>query len=140
MTAAVSTDTAPARRPWINLSPLNQRRWQNFKANKRGYWSLWIFLVLFVLSLFAEFLANDRPILVWFKGGLYSPVMTDYPEEHWLGEDGFLAQTDYKIIEIEEAIAENGDVIKFGKEDEKARTPKMGTGLLNLAGEERYDL
>ncbi|MEZ5881496.1 MAG: ABC transporter permease [Nitratireductor sp.] len=108
MTAAVSTDTAPARRPWINLSPLNQRRWQNFKANKRGYWSLWIFLVLFVLSLFAEFLANDRPILVWFKGGLYSPVMTDYPEEHWLGEDGFLAQTDYKIIEIEEAFAENG--------------------------------
>ena len=108
MTAAASTDTAPARRPWINLSPLNQRRWQNFKANKRGYWSLWIFLVLFALSLFAEFLANDRPILVWFKGGIYSPVMTDYPEEHWLGEDGFLAQTDYKIIEIEEAIAENG--------------------------------
>ncbi|MCB1421651.1 MAG: ABC transporter permease [Nitratireductor sp.] len=108
MTAAASMDMAPARRPWINLSPLNQRRWQNFKANKRGYWSLWIFLVLFALSLFAEFLANDRPILVWFKGGIYSPVMTDYPEEHWLGEDGFLAQTDYKIIEIEEAIAENG--------------------------------
>ena len=90
------------------LSPINARRWANFKANKRGYWSLWIFLVLFALSLFAEFLANDRPILVWFKGGIYSPVMTDYPEEHWLGEDGFLAQTDYKIIEIEEAIAENG--------------------------------
>ena len=60
--AAVETHAgdAPPTRPW--LSPLNQRRWQNFKANRRGYWSLWIFLVLFVLSLFAEFIANDRPI------------------------------------------------------------------------------
>ena len=43
------------------LSPLNRRRWQNFKANRRGFWSLWIFLVLFVVSLFAEFIANDKP-------------------------------------------------------------------------------
>ena len=108
MSAAAGMDAASYRRPWIALSPLNQRRWANFKANRRGYWSLWIFLVLFVLSLFAEFLANDRPILIWFDGALYSPVLTDYPEEQWLGEDGFLAQTDYKIVEIEEAIAENG--------------------------------
>ncbi|MGB7320102.1 MAG: ABC transporter permease, partial [Albidovulum sp.] len=43
------------------LSPLNARRWRNFKANGRAYWSLWIFLVLFVLSLFAELIANEKP-------------------------------------------------------------------------------
>ena len=96
----------PIKRPF--LSPLNQRRWQNFKANKRGYWSLWIFLVLFTLSLFAEFLANDRPILVRFKGEFYAPIFQNYPEEKWLGEDGFLPTTDYKIAEIAEAFAEHG--------------------------------
>jgi microcin C transport system permease protein len=50
------------------LSPTNIRRWKNFKANRRGYWSLWLFLVLFGLSLFAEFIANDRPIIVSYKG------------------------------------------------------------------------
>jgi hypothetical protein len=54
------------RRPW--LSPINRRRWQNFKANRRGYWSLWMFLVLFVLALFAEFIANDRPLVASYKG------------------------------------------------------------------------
>ena len=49
------------------LSPLNRRRLANFKANRRGFWALWIFLVLFVLSLGAEFLANDRPLLIYFK-------------------------------------------------------------------------
>src|ERR1700733_4539589 len=48
------------------LSPLNRRRWQNFAANRRGYWSLWIFLVLFVVSLFAEFIANDKPYFISF--------------------------------------------------------------------------
>ena len=75
-------------RSW--LSPLNQRRWSNFKKNRRGYWSLWIFLILFTLTLFAEFLANDRPIIVSFKGEIYAPVLFDYPEEVFLGEDGFL--------------------------------------------------
>lgn len=46
------------------LSPINQRRWRNFKANKRGYWSLWLFAILFFLSLFAEFIANDRPLFL----------------------------------------------------------------------------
>ncbi|MFK5979609.1 MAG: ABC transporter permease [Rhizobiaceae bacterium] len=90
------------------LSPLNQRRWSNFKKNRRGYWSLWIFLILFILTLFAEFLANDRPIIVFFKGEIYAPVLFDYPEEVFLGEDGFLPQTDYKIPEIEEAFNEHG--------------------------------
>jgi len=93
------------RKPW--LSPLNQRRLANFKANRRGYWSFWIFLVLFVLSLFAELIANDRPILIRFKGELYAPILFNYPEEVFL-EDGFLPTTDYKIAEMTEAIAEHG--------------------------------
>ena len=87
-----------ARRPW--LSPLNRRRWQNFKANKRGYWSLWIFLVLFVLSLFAEFLANDKPILAMYKGELLVPALVDYPEEKF---GGFYAVTDYRDPVIADA-------------------------------------
>jgi microcin C transport system permease protein len=106
MTAQGSASTQSAKRPF--LSPLNQRRWQSFKANRRGYWSLWAFLFLFILSLFAEFLANDRPVFVWFKGSPHAPIFQDYPEEYWLGEDGFLPVTDYKIIEIHEAFKEHG--------------------------------
>jgi microcin C transport system permease protein len=95
-----------ARRPW--LSPLNQRRWQNFKANRRGYWSLWIFLILFVLSLFAEFLANDKPILASYKGELLFPVLVDYPEEKF---GGFFAVTDYRDPVISEEIEANGWMI-----------------------------
>jgi len=108
-TAPMPVDQQPvAKRRRPCLSPLNQRRWQSFKANKRGYWSLWIFLFLFILSLFAEFLANDRPVLVWFKGSLHMPIIQEYPEEYWLGDDGFLPVTDYKIPEIAEAFEENG--------------------------------
>ncbi len=98
--------SAATKRPF--LTPLNQRRLDNFKANRRGYWSLWIFLVLFELSLFSELMANDRPILIRFKGEFYSPILTDYPEETFLGEEGFLPVTDYRIIEISEAIEANG--------------------------------
>ena len=65
-------------RRWT-LSALNKRRLANFKANRRGYWAFWIMLVLFVLSLFAEFLANDKPLLVSFRSELYVPVLKDYP-------------------------------------------------------------
>jgi len=64
----------------FELSPLNARRWRNFKANRRGYWSLWIFLVLFVISLFAEFIANDRPIFIHVDGKNYFPVFVNYPD------------------------------------------------------------
>ena len=67
----------PRKRPW--LSVLQRRRWEIFRANRRGYWSLWIFSVLFVLALFAEFIANDKPILVLYKGELLYPVLVDYP-------------------------------------------------------------
>ncbi|SIR07115.1 microcin C transport system permease protein [Rhizobium sp. RU35A] len=94
--------TPPARR---RLSPTNLRRWQNFKANRRGYWSFWIFLVLFGLSLSAELIANDRPILVSYKGELLVPVFVNYPEEKF---GGFLATTDYRSDFIQEEINANG--------------------------------
>jgi microcin C transport system permease protein len=50
------------------LSPLNRRRWDNFKVNRRGYWSLWFFLALFLISLFAEFIANDKPVYIHVNG------------------------------------------------------------------------
>ena len=92
-----------ARRPF--LSPLNQRRWESFKANRRGWWSLWIFLVLFVLSLFSEFIANDRPVLVSYKGEILFPVIVDYPEEKF---GGFYAVTDYRDPVIQDEIEANG--------------------------------
>lgn len=93
-------------KPW--LSPLNQRRWRNFKANRRGYWSLWIFLVLFILSLFAEFVANDRPILASYKGEILFPTLIDYPEEKF---GGFYAVTDYRDPVIRDEIEANGWLI-----------------------------
>ena len=95
-----------AKRPW--LSPLNQRRWQNFKANRRGYWSLWIFLVLFVLSLFSEFIASDRPMLASYKGEILFPTLVDYPEEKF---GGFYAITGYRDPVIQDEIRANGWLI-----------------------------
>ena len=96
---------APVRRRRPLLSPLNKRRWQNFKANKRGYWSLWIFLLLFVAALFSELIANDRPILVSYKGELLVPVLVNYPEEKF---GGFYAVTDYRDPVIQDEINQNG--------------------------------
>ena len=89
----------------FTLSPLNRRRAGNFKRNRRGYWSLWIFLILFVLSLFAEFIANDRPIIVSYKGETLLPVFVNYPEEKF---GGFLATTDYRDPFIQDEIQANG--------------------------------
>ena len=63
MADVVSTSARPATAAPGRLSPINQRRLENFKANRRGYWSFWIFMVLFGLSLCAEFIANDKPVL-----------------------------------------------------------------------------
>ena len=69
----------PVRRPW--LTPINRRRLANFRANRRGAWSFWLFMVLFVLCLFAELIANDRPVFVSYKGEWLVPIALDYPEE-----------------------------------------------------------
>ncbi|GCA48108.1 inner membrane ABC transporter permease protein YejE [Sinorhizobium sp. KGO-5] len=102
----MSTATAYAGAPekgW--LTPIGRRRWQNFKANRRGYWSLWLFLLLFGLSLFAEFIANDKPILASYKGEILVPVLIDYPEEKF---GGFLAETDYRSDFVRDEIEANG--------------------------------
>ena len=89
----------------FKLSPMNERRLTSFKANRRGFWSLWIFLVLFVLSLGAEFIANDKPILVSYKGEFLAPIFIDYPEEKF---GGFLAVTDYRDPFIKDEILSDG--------------------------------
>ena len=93
------------RSGFVRLSPINGRRWTNFKANRRGFWSLWIFLAVFGASLFADVIANDRPLLVSYKGEWLVPVLVDYPEERF---GGFLAVTDYRDPTIRREIAENG--------------------------------
>ena len=93
----------------VQLSPLNQRRMANFRANRRGWWSLWIFLALFFTSLFAEVIANDRPILIRYDGGFYFPIVADYPETTF---GGFLeTTTEYADPEVRELIEEKGWIV-----------------------------
>jgi microcin C transport system permease protein len=95
-------------RPWLRLTPLNRRRLENFKRNRRGYWSLWLFLFLFVLSLFAEFVANDRPLVLSYKGELLFPVFVDYAEDKF---GGFEATTDYRDPVVADEINAHGWMI-----------------------------
>ncbi len=105
VTAPPGGEIPAGQRSAFVLSPINLRRWQNFKANRRGFWSLWIFLVLFFLTLFAEFVANDRPIIASYKGEILLPIFFDYPEEKF---GGFLATTDYRDPFIQDEIEANG--------------------------------
>ena len=94
----------PKRR--FALSPLNRRRWVNFTRNRRAYWSLWIFLFLFVLSLFAEFLANDKPIMVNYRGDIRMPIFQFYSERDYGGD--FPTEAEYKDIEVQCLIETGG--------------------------------
>ncbi len=91
------------------LSPLNKRRLANFKANRRGYWAFWIMSVLFVLSLFGEFIANDKPLMVSYKGSLYFPVLKDYPESAFGGD--FDTAADYRDATIKGLIEKDGSIV-----------------------------
>ncbi|MCY4151681.1 MAG: ABC transporter permease [Aestuariivita sp.] len=88
------------------LSTLNQRRWRNFRNNRRAHWSLWIFGILFGLSLFAEFLAYDKPILIRYKDSFYTPIWNDYPETEFGGE--FETEAVYRDPEVKCLIATGG--------------------------------
>jgi len=90
-------------------SPLNRRRWQNFKANRRGYWSFWIFLVLFFVSLFAELIANDRPFLIKFDGRLYWSAFVTYSETTFGGD--FETAADYRDPYLQKLIKEKDGTI-----------------------------
>jgi microcin C transport system permease protein len=89
----------------LRVSPINRRRWESFKSNRRGYWSLWIFLGLFAFSFVAELIANDKPIIVRYNGETLFPIVVDYPESRF---GGFLAVTDYKDPVILDEINANG--------------------------------
>jgi len=91
------------------LTPLGARRLHNFRANRRGYWSLIIFLWLFGLTLFAEFIANDKPIFIYYDGGYYFPVLVSYPETTFGGD--FPTEADYRDEYIIELIEEKGWMI-----------------------------
>ena len=82
-------------------------QWQRFRANRLGYWSLWIFTALFVLSLFAELIANDRPILVRYQGDFYVPIVKDYPETAFGGD--FPTPTDYLDPDIKKTFSKSGN-------------------------------
>ncbi len=90
----------------MRLSPLTRRRLRSFRANRRGFWSLWIFLVLFVLSLGADLIANDRPVLVRFEGRWYVPIVRAYPETTFGGE--FPTEADYRDPVVQRLIAAKG--------------------------------
>ncbi|MHA6344568.1 ABC transporter permease [Roseivivax sp. CAU 1761] len=98
------------------LSPLNQRRWRNFTRNRRAYWSLWIFAVLFGLSLFAEFLANDKPILINYRGSYYMPIFNFYAETEFGGD--FRTEAAYRDPEVRCLVETGGLVDCFDTPDE----------------------
>ena len=105
---ANATPAEPARRRFA-LSPLNRRRWQSFKANRRGYWSFWVFSILFIVSLFAEFIANDKPFLIKMDGRLYFPAVVTYSETAFGGE--FETAADYRDPYLQKLVAEKGGTI-----------------------------
>lgn len=78
----------------MKLSPIAQKRWRNFKRNHRAYWALWLFLALFILSCFAEFIANDRPIYVRYQGENRFPIWQFYSEQDFGGD--YLTEADYR--------------------------------------------
>ena len=113
------------RRMW--LSPLNQRRWANFRRNRRALWSLWIFGMIFGLSLFAEFIANDKPILVSFQGQLHMPILRFYPETAFGGD--FRTEAVYKDIEVQCLIVSGGLEDCF--DDPEGILEQAQTGVVN---------
>lgn len=108
MTELVVT-TPAALRPrlfGVHVTPITLRRWAAFKRNRRGFLSAIIFSVLFIVSLFAEFIANDRPIVVFYDGGIYMPVLKDYPETTFGGT--FATGADYTDPFVQQKIADKG--------------------------------
>lgn len=93
----------------LRITQLTGRRLRNFRANQRGYWSLWIFLVIFVITVPAEFIANDKPLLVKFEGAYYYPVFSEYPETAFGGD--FETETEYRDEFVQELINANGWIL-----------------------------
>lgn len=107
------------------MSPLNQRRWRNFRRNKRAFWSMIIFAVLFGITLCAEFVANDKPILVSYRGELFVPVFNFYPETAFGGD--FQTQAIYRDPEVECLIVSGGIEDCFDTPDDIIAAIDAGT-------------
>ena len=91
------------------MTPINQRRLVNFKANRRGYISFWLFFIMFVVAIFAEFIANDKPLLINYDGSYFIPVLKAYPETAFGGD--FETEAEYSDPEVIELIEEKGWVV-----------------------------
>jgi microcin C transport system permease protein len=122
----------------FQLSPINIRRWYNFKANRRGYWSLWFFLVLFVVTLFAEFIANDKPLFIHYDGKNYVPVIFTYPDTEFGDDLGTAA--DYRDPHLQTFLDEHHAIeiwplIKFSyktiNDNPPSAFPSKPTWMLN---------
>ena len=111
--AAIQPETTgiPTRPTFMGMkiTPLAVRRIASFKANRRGYWSFWIFLVVFVFSLFAELIANDKPLLVEYQGSYYFPVLKIYPETVFGGD--FQTEAEYREKDVQDLITRKGGKI-----------------------------
>ncbi|HEY9452375.1 MAG TPA: ABC transporter permease [Bradyrhizobium sp.] len=98
----------------IEISPLNRRRWENFKVNRRGYWSLWLFLALFIISLFAEFIANDNPIFIRVNGKMFFPAVVTYPDTAYVktpDSNLFGTAADYRDQYLMDLIKKEGGTV-----------------------------
>ena len=114
----------PPKKGRFALSPLNKRRWKNFTRNRRAYWSLWIFLFLFGASLFAEFLANDKPIMVSYRGEIRMPIFSFYSEQDYGGD--FPTEAEYKDIEVRCLIETGGLETCFDDPEELIAAAQTG--------------
>lgn len=90
----------------MKLNPINQARWQRFKTNRRGYWSMWTFLLVFIMSLGSELIANDKPLLLRYDQHWYTPFLVNYPETTFGGD--FKTATDYQDPLIRSNIEQHG--------------------------------
>jgi microcin C transport system permease protein len=93
----------------LKMNPIHAEKWYRFRENKRGYWSLWLFGLLFILSLFAELIANDKPLLVSYDHHFYFPIIEAYPETQFGGE--FDTEADYTDPYVKTLIATKGFMI-----------------------------
>lgn len=121
------TETPPKRR--FALSPLNQRRWGNFKANRRALWSLMLLGTLYVLSLFAEFIANDRPIIINYQGEYYFPIGNFYSETTFGGD--FRTEAQYTDPVVQCLIRAGGSEFCF--DDPAEAVAQAATGIVDGA-------
>ena len=92
-----------------NLSPLNKRRLNNFVKNKRGLYSFWIFFILFMISLFADFIANEKPLLIKYENEFYFPILQSYSETTFGGD--FETEADYRDPFVKNLINDSGWMI-----------------------------